>query len=216
MDTGPDESNLFFKDDDMTLKKCILPPLASLLLFINPLIADEDLPDSATSWPQLRPHLPGYTLPVNSHWLVSIDENYRCIEIEDGSHWDIPSEQAHLLRNWRKEDVLVISPNYTWLSSYDYCITHTATDSHVKANLLIGPLPFGPQSHWIANIDHSTGHIYLENQMIWCVNPDDRDILKYWEVNQPVIFGVSKSWLTSYDHVLINSDTDDHVRVRQY
>ncbi|MBS0604239.1 MAG: hypothetical protein JSS60_04285 [Verrucomicrobia bacterium] len=164
--------------------------------------------------PQLT--LAAYAFPINCHWLTSIADNNRSLELEDGSHWEVSPSDAYILRNWRREDSLVITPNYSWLSGYDYFITNKSTNSYVKANLYVGPVAFGPYSHWIVDIDYFGGHVFLENQMIWCINPQDSYVLKDWAVNDHVIFGLYDSWFSPYDHILINVNMDDHIRVKQY
>ena len=77
--------------------------------------------------------------------------------------------------------------------------------------MYVGPLAFGPYSHWITDIDYFGGHVYLENQMVWCVNASDNYVLSDWAVNDHVIFGLYDSWLTPYDHILINVNMDDHL-----
>jgi hypothetical protein len=154
--------------------------------------------------------------PINSHWLIGIADTNRSLEMEDGSHWEVSASDGYILRNWRREDSLVITPNYSWLSSYDYYISNKTNGTFVSANLYVGPLAFGPYSHWIVDIDYFGGHVYLENQMVWCVNPQDNYVLKDWAINDHIIFGLYDSWFSSYDHILINVNMDDHVRVKQY
>jgi hypothetical protein len=157
-----------------------------------------------------------YAYPINCHWLATISDTLRSIEMEDGSHWEISSYDSYILRNWQRDDSLVITPNYSWLSSYDYYITNKSKNTFVKANLYVGPVIFGPFSHWIVDIDHIGGHVYLENQMVWCVNPQDNYVLKDWAINDHIILGVYDSWFSSYDHILINANMDTHIRTKQY
>lgn len=169
----------------------------------------------------LKPHftLAAYAYPVNCHWLTSIADSNHTIEIEDGSHWEIsPSDMYTVMRNWRREDSLVITPNYSWLgfNSYDYYITNKNSNTYVKANLVIGPLDHGPYSHWITGIDYVGGHVYLENQMIWCVDPEQKRVIMQWSIDDHIILGVYDSWFSNYDHILINVNWDNHVRVKQY
>jgi hypothetical protein len=159
--------------------------------------------------------LSSYGLPINCHWLASLPDN-RSLEMEDGSHWEVSPSDSYTIRNWRRQDSLIITPNYSWLSSYDYYITNKTNNTYVGANLCVGPTAFGPYSHWIVDIDYFGGHVYLENQMVWCVNPQDGSVLKNWAVNDHVIFGLYDSWFTPYDHILINVNMDDHIRVKQY
>lgn len=164
----------------------------------------------------IKPMLTTAPFPTNCHWLVNIGDNGRSIEFEDGSHWEISAFESHVLRTWRREDSLVVTPNSSWLSSYDYYITNKSNNTFVKANLFVGPLAYGPYSHWVVNIDYFSGHVMLENQMIWCVNPQDSSILHHWAVNDHVIFGLNDSWFSPYDHILINVNMDNNIRVKQY
>jgi hypothetical protein len=171
-------------------------------------------PRETITRPQLT--LTANPFPINCHWLISISDNSRSLEMEDGSHWEVSASDAYLLRSWRREDSLIITPNYSWLSSYDYYITNKTNNTYIKANLYVGPLAFGPFSHWIIDIDYFGGHVYLENQMVWCVNSQDNYVLKDWAVNDHIIFGLYDSWFSPYDHILINVNMDDHIRVKQY
>jgi hypothetical protein len=167
----------------------------------------------ASARPMLTSSFP---YPINCHWLISISDTGRSIEIEDGSHWEVSPYDAYILSTWRREDSLVITPNYTWFGTYDYFITNKNNGTSVKADLYVGPIAFGQFSHWIINIDYLGGHILLENNMLWCVDPQDAHDLRNWALNDTVILGVNNSWFSSYDHILINVNNDDHVRVKQY
>ena len=157
-----------------------------------------------------------YSFPINCHWLTSVADTGRSFELEDGSHWEVSPTDSYILRNWRREDSLVITPNSSWLSAYDYYVTNKSNNSYVKANLFVGPLAFGPYSHWIVDIDYFGGHVYLENQMVWCISPQDSSVLKDWAVNDHIIFGLYDSWFSPYDHILINVNMDNFVHVKQY
>lgn len=159
-----------------------------------------------------RPH--GF--PINCHWLISIGDSYRTIELEDGSHWDIASVDNHTLRNWRRDDSLSITPNGSWLSAYDYYITNKTNNSYVKANLRVGPLAHGAYSHWVVGIDHLGGHVQLENGMVWCVDPQDGYLLKEWVIDDHIVLGQYDSWFSPFNHILINVSMDNFIHVKQY
>jgi hypothetical protein len=173
--------------------------------------------------------LASYPLPINIHLLVGIADNVRSIELEDGSCWEVSPADAYVLRSWRRQLLeyrerpydmrpieLVITPNYSWFGQYDYYITNKTNNSYVKANLYRGPVAYGDFSHWVIDIDHFSGHIFLSSKTIWCVDPQDTHVIKDWLVNDHIIFGVHNSWLSPYDHILINVNMDEHVRVKQY
>jgi hypothetical protein len=160
--------------------------------------------------------LTSFALPIDYHLLMSASDNLRSLEMEDGSHWEVSAFDSFILRNWGREDTLVVTPNYNWFGSYNYYITNKSRNTYVKANLVVGPLAFGPFSHWVVEIDNFNGHIFLENQMVWCVNPQDSYALKDWAVNDHVIIGLCDTWFSSFDHILINVNVNDHVRAKQY
>ncbi len=154
--------------------------------------------------------------PTSCHWLTSISDTGRTIEMEDGSHWEVTSSDQYVLNYWRRSDSLVISPNYNWFTSGDYYITNKSNNTYVKANLYIGPMAFGQYSHWIVAIDHVSGHFTLENGVTWCTYGKDSYVFREWEVNDHIVLGTYDNWVHSYDHILINVNMDTHVRARQY
>ncbi|MBS0621207.1 MAG: hypothetical protein JSS61_07115 [Verrucomicrobia bacterium] len=153
---------------------------------------------------------------LSTHWLIGICDSNRAIELEDGSHWEISPFDAHLIYTWRIHDLLVVSPNYSWFSSFDYYITNRSNNSCVKANLSVGPLLHSTYSHWIVEIDYLSGHVFLEDHSIWCVHPTDASLLIDWSVNDHMIIGEGNGCYSSYDQILINANMDNYARVKQY
>ena len=154
--------------------------------------------------------------PTNCHWLTSISDTGKTIEMEDGSHWEVVGADQYILNFWRRSDSLVVTPNYNWFSSGDYYITNKSNNTYVRANLYIGPMAFGQYSHWIVGIDHVTGHVTLENGVTWCIASKDSYVFREWAVNDHIILGVYDAWFNSFDHILINVNMDTHVRAKQY
>lgn len=163
-----------------------------------------------------KPQFQLSSYPTNCHWLTSIGDTGKTLEMEDGSHWEIVSADQYMLNYWRRGDNLVVTPNYDWFSSGDYFITNKNSNSYVRANLHIGPLAFGQYSHWIVAIDHMSGHITLENGVTWCIYAKDSYVFREWEVNDHIIIGLYNNWFHSFDHILINVNMDTHVRAKQY
>lgn len=163
-----------------------------------------------------KPQFELASYPTYCHWLTSISDTSRTIEMEDGSHWEVVSADQYVLNYWRRSDSLVITPNYNWFSAGDYYITNKSNNSYVRANLYIGPMAFGEYSHWILSIDHASGHLTLENGVTWCVAGKDASIFREWEVNDHIILGVYDAWFNSFDHILINVNMDSHVCAKQY
>jgi hypothetical protein len=158
----------------------------------------------------------GYNSSFSTHWINTISAYGDTIEIEDGSWWKISSSDSYTALSWRPGDQVSITPNSGWFSSYTYCLTNRNTGSYVKANLNVGPVAYGANSHWINSIDYLTGHVFLENGTCWCISNNDSYIFREWAPNDCIIIGLNDSWFTSYDHILINVNMNTFLRAKQY
>ncbi len=161
-------------------------------------------------------HFNVVNFPISCHWLNWTSADGRVIQIEDGSKWEIAPSDAYVTYSWRSDDAIFITPITSWFYSYDYYITNRSNNTYVKANLLDGPIAFGSLSHWIVNVDAYQGHVYLENQSVWCVDPSDVYLLRDWAPNDHIIMALHDSRFSSYDQVLINVNMDNQVHVKQY
>lgn len=167
--------------------------------------------------------------PLSCHWMMSKSSDLLRLQLEDESVWEISSRDRSTLDSWRSDDPLFISPSNSWFFSENYYITNRTNDSYVRANLVEGPKPYRPYSHWITGIDVPTEQpltnqpadtlIYLENQTVWHVDPQDVHILterknsSQWGTNDPVIIILSKN--SKFDHILINFLAGTQIHVRQ-
>jgi hypothetical protein len=172
-----------------------------------------------------RAFLPQLSLanyPLSCHWLTWKSVDLRHIKIEDGSAWAIAPNDFYIVNGWRFDDPLFITPISNWFISEQYYIMNRSNNTYVKANLVDGPITFGPYSHWIQSVDPIEGHVILENQSIWCIDPQDIYILSdrrnsnEWAPNDHIIIVLHDSRFSDYDHVLINVNMDNRVRARPY
>ena len=153
-----------------------------------------------------------------SHFLTHITSQGDLIQIEDGSYWDIPSSDRHVLYNWRAGDVLLITPNPFFFSFYTYAIQNTSTGTFILANLSIGPIANGVYTHWITGLNQTSGQIVLENGSLWKVCGSDWDMNQFnkWVVGDTLIIGSNDKPYSSYDNILINVNLNHYVRARMY
>jgi hypothetical protein len=158
----------------------------------------------------------GFNSDFSNHYLNTVSAYGDTVEFEDGSWWKISSNDNYKALSWRPGDTLVITPNRGWFSSYHYCITNRNTGSSIKANLNVGPIAFGPYTHWINTVDQSTGHLFIENGTCWCVSNKDAYIFREWAPSDTIIVGLNDSWFSSYDHILINVNMNTYIRAKQY
>jgi len=124
---------------------------------------------------------------------------------EDGSIWKIAPSDESVALNWYPTDLLIITPNHSWFSSYGFKFTNQNTGESILADLVLGPIYNGPYTHWIVAIDYYDNRIYLEDGSVWEMSSFDDSTVSLWVVNDTVVIGVNDGWLSSSNpNILIN------------
>lgn len=127
------------------------------------------------------------------------------IEFEDGSIWMVYNGDAYKTLNWLPTDLIVVTPNHSWFSAYNFRLTNQNTGASVEANLTLGPIYNGPHTHWIVAIDYYYDVVYLEDGTVWNMSYMDDSIVRKWLVNDTVIIGINDGWFSSSKpNILIN------------
>lgn len=153
------------------------------------------------------------TYPGVYHSPYSISYLGDYVVLEDGSGWTISTGDSYKTMNWLSSDLVVITPNQSWFSSYMFRMTNQNTGVSVKCNLTLGPIYNGIYTHWIVGINYFTQDVYLENGSIWNVSGFDSSIFSKWLLNDTIILGVNDGFFSSSrPYVLINVNTLTHVR----
>lgn len=135
------------------------------------------------------------------------------VELEDGSIWTVSSGDSYKTLNWYTNDLIVITPNHEWFSSYMFRMHNQNTNVSVKCNLLFGPIYNGLFTHWIIAINYYTQEIWLEDGSIWTVTGYDSSTFSKWLANDTVVIGVNDGFLSSSKpNILINVNTLTYVR----
>lgn len=146
-----------------------------------------------------------------THFLTSFSLFDNTIELEDGSFWQVYPHDMFKVLSWALNDDLSVAPNYS-IYAGQYLITNHVTGDSLAADLIVGPVDLGPNTHWILGIDRWLGRVYLENGTFWDVRGLDRHLLADWEVNDTVILGDgANEWLGHHDSILINVNMDHYV-----
>jgi len=159
-------------------------------------------------------NLPPVYYPIQYHMLSSVSAMGNEIEIEDGSVWRISPDQSDSILTWKQDDPIIITQNRNWFShtSFAFLIVNEANKQSVYANLHLGPYVESPHTHHVIAIDHSHGHIVLENQSIWNISSYDSNIFEEWHLYDAIILGTNSSWTSSKQLLLINVNTNSFVR----
>lgn len=139
---------------------------------------------------------------------VSISFFGDSVELMDGSIWTIASSDAHKTINWFPTDLVVVTPNHSWFSSYGFRLTNQNTGESAAASMFLGPIApmyHSIYTHWIAGIDYYYNLIYLEDGTVWNMSSFDRNVMDQWMVNDVIIIGVNDGWFSSSNpNILIN------------
>lgn len=170
-----------------------------------------------------KPVLSTVNFPVLCHWISWRSDDRQRIKIEDGSTWEIAESDVATINSWSNDDALFITPNTSWwfLTKKKYYITRELDGSYVQANLIDGPVVYGPYSHWVIGLDVTQGQIFLENQSVWCVDPNDLYILTDrvnktdWAEKDHIIM-IEDKRAKDYKYVFINVNMNCKVHVKPY
>lgn len=139
------------------------------------------------------------------------------VELEDGSIWTVTSDDAYKTLNWLVSDLVVITPNHNWLSSYMFRITNQNTGVSIRCNLTLGPIYNGLYTHWVVAINYLTSEVCLEDGSIWKISGFDSSVFNKWLLNDTIIIGVNDGFLSgSKPNILINVNTLSYARANTY
>lgn len=143
--------------------------------------------------------------PGAFHTISAVSLSGDTLELEDGSIWSIYSGDQYNTVIWLPRDVVVITPNNGWFSSYDFKLTNQNTGSSALTNLKLGPFYDSAMSHWIVAIDYDYNIVYLEDGSAWNMSYFDCGTVRKWLPDDTVIIGINDSWFSySNPNVLIN------------
>lgn len=154
----------------------------------------------------------GYTFhPGAYHNMVFASPFGETLELEDNSVWEVRLSDVYKVVSWLPSDVLVISPNHSWFSSYQYVITNQQSGDAIAVNLFLQPICRGPYTHWIVGIDYYNHYIYLEDGTVWIMSAFDNNIVYRWMTGDCVLIGINDGCFSSSNpNILINVNTLDY------
>lgn len=134
-------------------------------------------------------------------------------ELEDGSVWSISASDSYKTLNWLVSDVILVMPNHSWFSIYNYKLVNQNTGVAVEANLtlFLNPMYHSAYNHRIVAIDDVLQMIWLEDGSVWSIAAVDYSTK--WQINDTVIIGINDSWMANkHPNILINANLLHYVR----
>lgn len=165
--------------------------------------------EESTSEEQVTNHNLYYTShPGAFHRVSAVSLMGDTIELEDGSIWSVYSGDSYKTSNWLPGDLVVLTINKRWFSSYDFRMTNQNTGVSVLINLSFGPFYDSPMSHWIVAIDYDYNIVYLEDGSVWNMSYFDYGTVRKWLPDDTVIIGINDE-IFSYQkpNFLLNVNT---------
>lgn len=135
------------------------------------------------------------------------------VTLHDGSVWTVSTSDSYKTLNWLTSDLIILTSNSDWFSSYMFRMTNQNTGVSVKCNMTLGPVYNGLYTYWIVAINYFTQEICLNDGSIWQVSGFDSSIFNNWLLNDTVMIGVNDKFLSSSrPNILINVNTLTFVR----
>ncbi len=162
----------------------------------------------------------------------SVNIRGKTIELEDGSVWEISSDDISKVAQWRTNEHMHVDDHYnldnqghdriliienrgwfSWLSAYKYQFINVNRGEKVNANMALTPLLNSVHTHWIEEIDHDNRTIHLEDGSHWDMSWFDRKTLSTFNEYDVVVVGTNTGWFRgSNPNILIRVETMKHVR----
>ena len=193
------------------------------LIFLLPLALFAEMSDdcrpkmeSEESCGLLFDKYPSVYYPAAVHWLAAVSGFGDSVEFEDGSVWKLSSYDSHRALHWRSNDPLMVTQNHRWFSRYNYRIVNKNTGASLEANLYLGPIQNGEYTRYIAAIDPTEGILLLSDNTRWEISPYDCYAFRNWALQDAVIIGYNSGWDSQCEGLLINVNTNDFIRAKQF
>jgi hypothetical protein len=176
--------------------------------------------DGEVSFNYIYDMYPTVYLPESCHQVTKISYLGDSLELEDGSVWKVSFYDTSKVLSLFQNDVVMITQNNDWFSSYRYRIIHQRTGMTLYVNLSAAPYENGPYTRHVVELDLFHDLVLLRdsagNVTRYQIALGDTEKFKKWLNNDVVILGHNSGWASDYDCLLINVCLDQHVRARQY
>jgi len=125
-----------------------------------------------------------------AYLIKEIGVNGKTITLHDESIWEVSHNSAYTSKYWMPNSHVVIKPNKSWFSSYDYILYNIDHQDSITVNLSQGP--FQKHGVFIQYIEPCSRYIHLSNGTGW--NVSNYKEFRDWREGQFVFIGENDSW----------------------
>ena len=168
-----------------------------------------------TKWLWARPSDPNEYHPC--YLLKAVGAEGTTIAMNDETVWAVSPETASIAANWAPGAALLITPNHTWFSHYNYCLENKSTGEYVTANLSQGP--FVKYATFIRYKHCCNGDLALSDGSLWRVHAPQGRLIRafgpknrypFWKKGQAILIGENDS-IFGGRYILININENNYV-----
>lgn len=147
------------------------------------------------------------------HWPIDVSASGSEVVLEDGSLWSVRSGDWVHTRNWYETDQILIAPNRSFFSCYDYILVNQSSGATVEVNLMSAPQYTTLRARLITGFNDHYDYIYLDDGSVWSISFFDHDAMLKWCLNDEVIIGVNNGWdKQDLPNILINATINQYLR----
>ncbi len=135
------------------------------------------------------------------------------VTLMDGSVWKIRGWDRDQTRGWLATDEIILMPNTSFFSFYDYRLVNRQTGVEVEANMVLKPYLNAAYSFQITGFNDNYNYIYLSDGSVWSISPYDSSIYYDWMVGDIILIGANTGWDSNVrPNVLINATHQTYIR----
>ncbi len=149
------------------------------------------------------------------HPIIAIAPKGDHVTLENESQWEFEPQAWGSVREWRNDDLLLITPNTSWFAwsepTYIYCLKNDRTQEIFPVNNSVPPPLHNSNLLFITQMTSSL--IKLKDNSTWRIKKADRQKMMSWQVGDILMVGSNNTWfMDSIPNILINMTNLDHVR----
>lgn len=151
--------------------------------------------------------------PSASRWVKELSPYSDTVQLDDGSIWNIDPADQKTLFSWQPSDLIFITQNSgvtSWFSKYYYKIINKANNTSVAANMSLGPILGGPQTHTAISVDPIRGYLVLDDNTRWSISYSDYATFSKWLPKETIMIGINTLWVGP-DFLLIDVESNSSV-----
>ena len=147
------------------------------------------------------------------YYAIAVTPTGSEVTLIDGSVWQVRSWDKNLTLNWLATDEIIILPNTSFFSLYDYKLLNRVTGAEVEANMILQPLLGAAYTRQVTGFNDNYYYIYLTDGSVWEISSYDLSLYRSWMIGDIILIGANTGWDSNIrPNVLINATHHTYIR----